>query len=74
MKNKYCLMLIFMFLSIGVQATPYADNQPLQFADPLTDNMVVQQNKPFKVWGTAPPGQNVEITTDWLKKSCYDNG
>lgn len=38
----------------------------LQFADPLSDNMVVQQNKPFKVWGKAPAGQKVKISADWL--------
>lgn len=41
----------------------------LKFADLLTDNMVIQQNKPFKVWGYAPAGQEVKITADWLSSS-----
>jgi sialate O-acetylesterase len=40
----------------------------LRFADPLTDNIVVQQNKPFRVWGKAPAGQSVKIETSWLKQ------
>ena len=40
-------------------------NFSLKFADPLTDNMVVQQNKPFTVWGSAKPNSEVIVTTDW---------
>ncbi|MDO9376137.1 MAG: sialate O-acetylesterase [Ferruginibacter sp.] len=38
----------------------------LKFADPLQSNMVVQQNKPFKIWGRAVAGQAVNIKADWL--------
>ncbi|MGQ8334983.1 sialate O-acetylesterase [Sunxiuqinia sp. A32] len=40
--------------------------QDLSFSDVLKDHMVVQQNKPFKVWGTASPGTQVEINADWI--------
>ncbi|MES2454123.1 MAG: sialate O-acetylesterase [Bacteroidota bacterium] len=41
----------------------------LKVADILQSNMVVQQNKPFKVWGTAKGGSEVEILADWLPAS-----
>jgi sialate O-acetylesterase len=44
-----------------------SDTVGLRFADPLQDSMVIQQNKPFKVWGNAPAGQAVEIRADWLE-------
>lgn len=34
------------------------DKVKLAFASVLQNNMVVQQNKPFKVWGVAPPRGN----------------
>ncbi|GGF24357.1 sialate O-acetylesterase [Echinicola rosea] len=46
-----------------ISAFTYA--QDLSFADPLGNHMVVQQNKPFKVWGNAQPGAIVRITADW---------
>ncbi|WP_256010394.1 sialate O-acetylesterase [Desertivirga xinjiangensis] len=38
----------------------------LKLADALQNNMVVQQNKPFRVWGKADPGKTVKISADWL--------
>lgn len=38
----------------------------LRIADALQSNMVIQQNKPFKVWGGAKPGRKVVIHADWL--------
>lgn len=43
------------------------DKVKLAFASVLQNNMVVQQNKPFKVWGYAPSGETVTITADWIK-------
>ena len=39
---------------------------PLTLASVLQDNMVVQQNKPFTVWGRAAPGEVVSVKADWL--------
>jgi hypothetical protein len=39
---------------------------PLTLASPLQDNMVIQQNKPFTIWGHATPGEAVQIEADWL--------
>lgn len=38
----------------------------LQINAVLQSNMVVQQNKPFKVWGRAPAGEEVAVKADWL--------
>ncbi|RYE27267.1 MAG: sialate O-acetylesterase, partial [Sphingobacteriaceae bacterium] len=35
-------------------------------AQPLQSNMVVQQNKPFKVWGHMQAGKKITIKADWL--------
>jgi Exo-beta-D-glucosaminidase Ig-fold domain/Glycosyl hydrolases family 2/Carbohydrate esterase, sialic acid-specific acetylesterase len=39
---------------------------PLTLASPLQSNMVIQQNKPFTIWGHANPGDAVSIRADWL--------
>lgn len=39
----------------------------LAFASVLQKNMVIQQNKPFKVWGDASSGEIVTISADWIK-------
>ncbi len=41
----------------------------LRLGDVLQSNMVIQQNKPFKIWGKAQPGRNVTIHADWLSSS-----
>ena len=39
---------------------------PLILASPLQSNMVIQQDKPFTIWGHATPGEAVRIEADWL--------
>ncbi len=41
----------------------------LRLSDVLQSNMVVQQNKPLKIWGKAKPGRKVVIHADWLPTS-----
>src|SRR5690606_26326125 len=33
----------------------------------LQSNMVVQQNKSFRIWGKAPAGATVQVQADWLE-------
>ncbi len=40
----------------------------LQLASVLQSNMVVQQKKPFIIWGKAAPGTAISITTTWQQK------
>lgn len=56
---------------VVVHASAQREDAPpvLRFADPIKDNMVVQQNKPFKVWGKAPENAFVKIEADWLKSA-----
>jgi len=37
-------------------------------AEVLQSNMVIQQGKPFTLWGNASPGEKIEISADWLEK------
>lgn len=57
-----CTLSFFLCLHTFAQKEP---STILQFADPLTNNMVVQQNKAFTVWGQAEPGFEVKIKADW---------
>jgi len=50
---------------LSVSSLSYAQKKVLKLADPLTSNMVVQQNQPFTVWGTATAGKEVKIVADW---------
>ena len=47
-------------------ASPAASHTPLTLASPLQSNMVIQQNKPFTIWGHATPGDAVRVAADWL--------
>ncbi len=63
--SAYRLLLFFtMWSNLSLWAQ---DSAILKFADPLTDNMVVQQNKPFTVWGEAEPNAKVFINADWTR-------
>ena len=58
---------VFMLVS-ALSAYAQQVAQPvLRFGDVLTDNMVIQQNKPFTVWGQAGRFEPVKIEADWLK-------
>jgi sialate O-acetylesterase len=39
---------------------------PLKLASPLQSNMVIQEGKPFTVWGHATPGERVRVEASWL--------
>jgi sialate O-acetylesterase len=60
-KLMFLLFLCFFYLNIQGQNKESA----LKFADPLTSNMVIQQNQAFKVWGQSKPGKEVSIQADW---------
>ena len=40
---------------------------PLTLGSPLQSDMVIQQDKPFTIWGHATPGEAVRIEADWLR-------
>lgn len=56
----------FILTAIAVSASMLtAGAQTFKLASVLQSNMVIQQNKPFRVWGTAKPGDHIKINTDW---------
>ena len=67
---KKLLCIVALFLAITKYNTAKAQNKTtLSFASVLQSNMVVQQNKPFKVWGHAPAGDTITISADWIRSS-----
>ncbi len=62
---KVFICCVFLLPAAGFAAL----TDSLRLADALQSNMVIQQNKPFKVWGKAAPGQQVVIDADWTGSS-----
>lgn len=60
MKRK--LLFLFLFAGLGMRGF----SQGLRLGSPFQDDMVVQQNHPFSVWGRAEAGAVVEIRADWM--------
>lgn len=56
---KYILIFCLLAASLPVFSA-------LKLADALQSNMVVQQNKAFRVWGSANVDEKVTISADWL--------
>lgn len=55
-----CALLagIFVFADAGAQV--------FRIATTLQSNMVVQQNKPLRIWGNAAEGAEIKVQADWL--------
>jgi len=66
MKKFVWITLVFFVTAFTLQLQAQETKQ-LKLASILQSNMVVQQAKPFKVWGTAPAGETVTIQADWMK-------
>ncbi|RYG13192.1 MAG: sialate O-acetylesterase [Chitinophagaceae bacterium] len=54
-------MLVFCLLAVSMQCF-----SALKLADALQNNMVLQQNKTFKIWGKANAGDQINILADWM--------
>ncbi|GAB3931369.1 sialate O-acetylesterase [Mucilaginibacter myungsuensis] len=69
-KARYIVILLILLfpglLSAQIRANVVDTASALIVADPLQSNMVIQQNKPFKVWGHAPAGKIVTVKASWL--------
>src|SRR5690606_5208721 len=61
-------ILVCLILLVPTQCLA-AFRDSLRLSNALQSNMVVQQNKPFKIWGTAEPREQVIIHADWLPTS-----
>ena len=60
MLNKTCALL---FLAVCYMTSLQAQ---IQLSPALQSRMVIQQNKPFRIWGTAPAGTRIQVQPDWL--------
>lgn len=59
------LVLLFCLVNQLVKLSAQ-DTSPFRLSPVLQRHMVIQQNKPFNVWGYAPKGTRVSISADWL--------
>ena len=57
---KYILSILLYCAAVS------SANAKLKLADALQSNMVVQQNKAFKVWGTASASETISVKADWM--------
>ena len=64
-KNMFIALIFF---QPGVMAQRQLGSSPFKIANILQSNMVVQQLKPMRVWGTAPAGNKISVRADWMKK------
>jgi sialate O-acetylesterase len=46
-----------------------AGKHAFEVADIIQTNMVVQQDKPFRVWGRAAAGEKITVKNSWLKET-----
>jgi len=58
--------IVFLFLLAVSVLRSFAGAPTLQLGSPLQNNMVIQQNRPFTVWGRAEAGETVQIRADWM--------
>jgi sialate O-acetylesterase len=58
-----------LLLLLGTQCfAGVADTLALKTANIFQSNMVIQQNRPFAIWGQAKPGEKITIKADWTAK------
>jgi sialate O-acetylesterase len=62
MKRILTTVLVLFYATITV-------NGQIEFAKIFSDNMILQRNKPIKIWGVAKPGSIVEVFKGKVKKS-----
>jgi sialate O-acetylesterase len=65
MKFKMLYSLLFFVLQIQV----YAQEQTFKLATAIQSNMVVQQNKAFKIWGLAKANEPISAQASWNGKT-----
>src|ERR1700754_4870796 len=60
MKKK--LLFLLLFVGLGMRGS----SMGLRLGSPFQNDMVVQQNHPFSVWGRVEAGAVVQIRADWM--------
>lgn len=72
-----------MLASIGIAMPSRASAAPpvnklFSLANTIQSRMVIQQDRPYKIWGIGVPGTEIFVKADWMKSSkksvCNSNG
>lgn len=66
--TRFFLFLYMCCIVSTVSAGTNDTAKAFKAAGILQSNMVIQQNKPFKLWGWGAPGDKVTIEADWQYK------
>jgi len=62
-------IVLFAFSQIAKASGRSDTSRAFKIAALLQSNMVIQQNKPLKIWGFGNPGDEVTVKTDWSGKT-----
>ncbi|UAY51930.1 sialate O-acetylesterase [Ferruginibacter albus] len=64
-----CVTPLYGIVLFIISSLPFASSaQDFKLANTLQDNMVIQQGKALKIWGTAKTEAAIEIKADWDEK------
>lgn len=55
----------YLFLTVIFSGAMISASAQFKLANILQSDMVIQQGKPFRLWGTAKPGDAIKINVDW---------
>jgi len=66
MRVRAIILIGFVFILSGWVGTKA--QTAFKLANVLQSNMVMQQGKPLRLWGTAKPGDVIKIKADWTDK------
>lgn len=65
----FILFILVCRVSMGNSDNLKHNAPVLKVANAIQSNMVVQQNKPFRIWGNASSGDRITIFADWMKRN-----
>ncbi|MEO8711058.1 MAG: sialate O-acetylesterase [Parafilimonas sp.] len=68
MKRLFFILFCFLCAAVSAQQASL-----FSVANPLQSNMVIQQAKPMKFWGTAQNGDVIKVKADWMKNPVTIN-
>jgi len=76
LKTLSIIILVAFFTKIDAQVNKnqkiyLADNQTLKLPDFFTDNMVLQCNKPIKIWGWTNTDDEIQVTIGQIVEKTY---
>lgn len=63
------IIIVLFVLSSFLQELKAQALPSFKVANILQSNMVIQQDKPLRLWGVTPAGNAVDIRADWMTKS-----